>query len=150
TVTALEPTTEQPSVPATAEQTTAQEETSTHEEAPTADVPPSEPIPDAPAATPSTPALALTDGAAPEAPSAFAEAIDWNVLGASPDSDSYLKVIGTVTAVTLGDAQAAAKTLYATPHIVQAPETAVSEPIAVEDTAPNQSPTTTATQPKRT
>jgi hypothetical protein len=52
--------------------------------------------------------------------------------------------------VTLGDAQAAAKSLYATPHIVQAPETAVANPIAIEDTAGNQSPTPTATQPRRT
>ena len=55
-----------------------------------------------------------------------------------------------MTAVTLGDAQAAAKTLYATPHIVQAPETAVAQPSAAEATAANQSATPTATEPKRT
>jgi hypothetical protein len=61
-----------------------------------------------------------------------------------------LQVLGTVTATTLGDAQAAAKTVYLTPHIVQAPETVVSKPSAVEATVANQLPTPTATEPKRT
>jgi HB1, ASXL, restriction endonuclease HTH domain len=153
-----EPEAESPSVPTTAEQTTAQEESSAHKELPlpTPDVPPSEsiadtPVPEAlPEATLTISESAPTDAAAPEAPSALSEAINWNVLDASPESDTYMKVIGTVTAVTLGDAQAAAKTLYATPHIVQAPETAVAEPIVAEASAANQSATPTATQPKRT
>jgi len=154
---ALEPNAEQPSVPTTTEATSGQEETSNQEELPTTpEISPSELTADAPApeaileATPTSPELPPTDAAAPQSLSPFAETISWNVLDASPDSNTYLKVIGTVTAVTLGDAQAAAKTLYATPHIVRAPETAVPKPIAAEATDANRPPIATEKEPKRT
>jgi hypothetical protein len=145
-----EPQAEAPAVPMTAEPTTAQEQSSAQEETTTPEVPPSEPTAAAPApepppeATPTTPQVTSTEAPAPETLLPVAEAITWNVLDASPDSENYLKVIGTVTAVTLGDAQAAAKAVYATPHIVQAPEAPVSEPSAAEAAAAEQPASGTA------
>ena len=72
------------------------------------------------------------------------EAITWNVLDASPDSNSYLKVMGTVTAVTLGDAQAAAKAMFTTPPIVQAPEAPAPQPSITEAAAADQTSAGTA------
>jgi hypothetical protein len=64
-----------------------------------------------------------------------------------------IKVLGTVTAVTLADAQADAKTLYATPHIVRAPEAPVSEPSAASAEQPASvtadATAATAAKPKR-
>jgi hypothetical protein len=150
------PEAEQPTVPTVATETIVPEQSSVQVEDPTPEVPPSEPTADAPApellpeVTPTTSETTPTQAPAPATLLPAPEAITWNVLNASPESETYLKVIGTVAAVTLGDAQAAAKTLYATPHIVRAPEAAVSDPIATEATAADQSPTPTATQPKPT
>jgi hypothetical protein len=73
-----------------------------------------------------------------------AEAILWNVLDASKESPTYLQVLGTVTATTLGAAQEAAKTLFSTPHIVQAPEATVSEPSTAEAAVAEQPASGTA------
>ena len=151
-----EPEAEPPSVPTTAEPTTAHEEASAPEEPPTPEIRASEPIADAPVSeslpetTSTTTEAAPTEASAPQAPSSVAEAVSWNVLDASKDSNTYRQVIGTVTAVTLADAQAAAKTLYATPHIVQAPEIAVPKPIATHAPAADQSAATNTTEAKRT
>jgi hypothetical protein len=150
----VEPNTEQSPVPTTAEPTAAPEETPEEQPTTTPEVPSTEPIanPPAPEASPEAPHInaesATTDGAAPEPLSPFGEAITWNVLDALPDSEAYLKVIGTVTALTLGDAQAAAKALYATPHIVQAPE---APEATVEQATPDAANATAQTpaKPKR-
>jgi hypothetical protein len=150
--TALEPNTEPPSVPTGAELVTAHEETTTVEEqpTPTSEVPPAEPTanPPAPETSPEAPHTTAepvpTEAVAPAVPSPFGEAITWNVLDASPDSETYRKVVGSVTAVTLGDAQAAAKAVYATPHIVQAPETPAPEGSAAKAAVTEQPVSTTA------
>ncbi len=150
TPTTPEPEVEQPSVLTSAEQTARPAQSSSQEEPPATNGATAEPLPDAPApeltpdTTPSTPAVAPTEPQAPDAPTSLEEAITWNVLDASPDSVTYLKVLGTVTAVTLGDAQAAAKTLYATPHIVQAPEAPAPEGSAAKAVVTEQPACTTA------
>jgi hypothetical protein len=147
---------EPPSVPTTVEPTTGHEEASAPEEPPTPEVPAFESTADAPApallpeTTSTTPQVAATAAAAPQAPSPVAEAILWNVLDASKDSPTYLQVLGTVTAVSFSEAQEAAKTLFATPHIVQAPESVVAQPSAPEVPAANPAATpTTEPQPTR-
>ncbi len=153
-----QPETEPPSVPTTAEETTVHEESSAQEETPTPvpQIPPTEPIADARTPEPIHDATPLTAAVAPtaEAPSSGAEAILWNVLDASKESPTYMQVLGTVAAVSFSDAQAAAKALYATPHIVQAPEppapeASTTEVAAEQPTSGTADATAAPAKPKR-
>jgi hypothetical protein len=97
--------------------------------------------PEAPAAEPTTEEASAEQATTPAA----TEAITWNVLNASPGSEDYRKVIGTVTAETLGDAQAAAKEQYPAPHIVMAPEPPAGEALPTTPAATEPVPA----KPKR-